>query len=82
MIRNEFQQGNTELANGLLQRLQFPITLGSFKKSLDICKQCATKLLASRMHKGKDELAKEIADNLVEDYADHGFCINIDEAQA
>ena len=47
MIRNEFQQGNTELANGLLQRLQFPITLGSFKKSLDICKQCATKLLAS-----------------------------------
>lgn len=82
MIRNEFQQGNTELATGLLQRLQFPITLGSFKKSLDICKQYATKLLASRMLKEKGKLAEEIANKLVEDYADHGFCINIDEAKS
>ena len=81
MIRNEFNQGNTELAEGLLQRLQFPITLGSFKKSLDICKQYATKLLASRMHKGEKKLAEEIANKLVENYADHGFCINIDEAK-
>lgn len=82
MIRNEFQQGNKELANGLLQRLQFPITLGRFKKSLDICKQYATKLLASRMLKDEDNLVEEIADKLVEDYADHGFCINIDEAKS
>ena len=81
MIRNEFQQGNTELATGLLQRLQFPITLGSFKKSLDICKQYATKLMASRMLKDQEKLAEEIANKLVEDYADHGFCINIDEAK-
>ena len=81
MIRSEFQQGNNELANGLLQRLQFPITLGSLKKSLDISKRYAAKLLTSRMHKGKEELAEEIANKLVENYANHGFCINIDEAK-
>ncbi len=81
MIRSEFQEGNNELANGLLQRLQFPITLGSLKKSLDISKRYAAKLLASRMHQGKEELAEEIANKLVENYANHGFCINIDEAR-
>ena len=81
MIRNEFQQGNTELANGLLQRLQFPITLGSFTKTLDICKQYATKLLTTRMLQGREKLGEEIANKLVENYANHGFCINIDEAQ-
>ena len=82
LIRNEFDEGNKELANGLLQRLQFPITLGSFKKSLDVGKQYAYKLLASRMLKDNEELALEIAKKLVEDYADHGFCINISEAQS
>ena len=81
MIRSEFQQGNTQLANGLLQRLQFPITLGRFKKSLDICRQYSIKLLVSRMHRGKDKLVEDIANKLVEEYADHGFCINIDEAK-
>lgn len=81
MIRSEFQQGNTQLANGLLQRLQFPITLGRFKKSLDICRQYSIKLLTSRMHRGKDVLVEDIANKLVEEYADHGFCINIDEAK-
>ena len=81
MIRTEFQQGNDELANGLLQRLQFPITLGSLKKSLDISKRYAAKLLASRMHEGQEDLAEEIANKLVENYANHGFCINIDEAK-
>ncbi len=82
LIRNEFNEGNKELAQGLLERLQFPITLGSFKKSLEIGKQYAAKLLASRMLKGADAVATEIAHKLVEDYADHGFCININEAEA
>ena len=82
LIRNEFSQGNKELAEGLLQRLQFPITLGSFKKSLEVGKQYATKLLASRMLKDNRDLAENIANRLVEDYADHGFCINIDEADS
>jgi hypothetical protein len=82
LIRNEFNQGNKELADGLLQRLQFPITLGSFKKSLEVGKQYATKLLETRMLKDNHEHAEQVANRLVEDYADHGFCINIDEAKS
>lgn len=82
LIRNEFTQGNRELAQGLLQRLQFPLSLGSFTKSLDVGKQYANKLLASRMLKNDPEKAAEIANRLVEDYADHGFCINVQEADA
>ena len=80
LIRNEFGQGNRELAQGLLQRLQFPLSLGSFTKSLDVGKQYANKLLGSRMLKNEQEKADRIANSLVEDYADHGFCINIHEA--
>ena len=80
LIRNEFAQGNKALAEGLLQRLQFPITLGSFKKSLEVGKQYADKLLTSRMLKDDPAKASEIAVRLTEGYADHGFCINIDEA--
>lgn len=81
LIRNEFNQGNKELAEGLLQRLQFPITLGSFKKSLQVGKQYASRLLASRMLIEDSDLASQIANKLVEDFADHGYCINIDEAE-
>ena len=80
LIRSEFGEGNRDLAEGLLQRLQFPITLGSFKKSLEVGKQYARKLLESRMLQGDTEAATKVASSLVEDYADHGFCINFDEA--
>ena len=79
LIRNEFEEGNSELAQGLLQRLQFPITLGRFAKSIEIGKQYAEKLLSSRMLKDSPETAREISRRLVEDYTDHNFCINIDE---
>ena len=82
LIRNEFDQGNNALAEGLLQRLQFPITLGKFQKSLQLGKQYALKLLSTRMLNEKEDLAIQIANKLVEDYADHGFCINIDEARS
>lgn len=81
LIRNEFAQGHRDLAKGLLQRLQFPITLGRFKQSLEIGKQYANNLLSSRMLKNDEESAHLIAIQLVEDYANHGFCINIDEAK-
>ena len=80
LIRNEFAQGNKALAEGLLQRLQFPITLGSFKKSLEVGKQYAEKLLMSRMLKNCPEKASEVALRLTEGYADHGFCIDLGEA--
>ncbi len=49
LIRDEFANGNSQLADGLMQRLQFPLTLGSFKKSLDVGREYVEKLLSSRM---------------------------------
>lgn len=83
LIRNEFKNGNEKLANGLMERLQFPLTLGSFTKSLDIAVQYLTKLLSTRMLKGDENssLVKTIGRQLTTCYADHGFSINIDEAR-
>ncbi len=84
MIRNEFEHGNEKLANGLLQRLQFPLTLGGIKKSLDVGKQYVVKLLTTRMftEEGMEEHAKAIGHALTEQYSDHAFCIDIDEASS
>lgn len=83
MIRNEFSNGNQELANGLLQRLQFPLTLGGIHKSLKISKDYISDLLSSRMLSGSTnvELCSKIAETLVEGYADHGYCIEFNEAK-
>ena len=83
LIREEFKNGNDKLAKGLLERLQFPLTLGSFKKSLDIGKEYLRRLLSTRMLSGsnKEEEANRIAKTLTEGYADHGFSINVDEAR-
>jgi hypothetical protein len=84
LIRKEFDKGNRDLAQALMQRLQFPLTLGSIRKSLDIAKQYLDRLLASRMLRNISDSAKraaEIAKRLTEDYADHGFCINVEEAR-
>jgi hypothetical protein len=83
LIRTEFAKGHKDLANGLLQRLQFPLTLGEFKRSLEIGKVYLTRLLSSRMLKGDagSEKARKIAESLVEGYADHGYCIEAGEAE-
>lgn len=81
LIRGEFAEGNAELAQGLLQRLQFPITLGGFTRSLELGKQYAEKLLSSRMLRDDPQAAAEISRRLVEDYSAHSFCINIDEVR-
>jgi hypothetical protein len=80
LIREEFKNGHKELAQGLLQRLQFPLTLGGIKKSLEVGSIYITRLLKSRMLKGDGEKAANAAKCLVHDYANHGFCIEVDEA--
>ena len=81
LIRDEFKNGNSNLAEGLMQRLQFPLTLGSFKKSLDVGREYVEKLLSSRMLQGHGDKAKEIGKELTSGYADHSWCITIGEAQ-
>ena len=84
LIRQEFKNGNKQLAEGLLGRLQFPLTLGSFKKSLDIGQEYVEKLLSTRMlKKGSKsaETASKIAKKLTSGYSDHGYCINYQEAK-
>lgn len=81
LIREEYKAGNKELADGLLKRLQFPLTLGSFKKSLELGSQYLVNLLSSRMLKDNIDLAKAIGEQLTQGYADHTFCIDIQEAQ-
>jgi hypothetical protein len=84
MIREEFDSGNEKLATVLMERLQFPITLGGFVKSSEIGQQYVTRLLETRMlsdPKEKNTL-ENVAKQLDTGYANHGFCINIDEAKS
>ena len=80
LIRDEFKNGNARLADGLLQRLQFPLTLGSFKKLLELGYGYVVKLLSSRMFQDDNETPQKIAKRLTSGYADHSWCITIDEA--
>jgi hypothetical protein len=81
LIREEYKNGSEALANGLLQRLQFPLTLGSFKKSLDLGKQYLIRLLSTRMLAANPQNADDVAKQITEGYADHGCCISLNEAQ-
>ena len=80
LIRDEFANGNDKLAEGLIQRLQFPLTLGSFKKLLEVGQEYVERLLSSRMLKDDPQSAKKIGKELTTGYADHSWCITIDEA--
>ena len=83
LIRDEFDGGHEKLAKGLLERLQFPLTLGSFQKSLDIAIEYLKTLLSTRMITGdnREEKAKAIAEKLTKGYPDHSYCIDADEAR-
>lgn len=80
LIRDEFAKGNDKLAEGLMQRLQFPLTLGSFKKLLEVGQEYLEKLLSSRMLKDDPENARKIGKELTTGYADHSSCITVEEA--
>lgn len=83
MIREEYEKGSKDLAEGLLKRLQFPLTLGSFLKAHEIAEQYLVRLLKERMEKTNKlgDIPENIAKRLTKQYADHGFCINITEAR-
>ena len=80
LIREEFANGNDKLAEGLMQRLQFPLTLGSFKKQLEVGQDYVEKLLSSRMLKDEQTDANRIGKDLTTGYADHSWCITVEEA--
>jgi len=83
MIRQEFAKGDEKLANGLIERLQFPLTLGSFIKCIEIGQDYTRKLLSSRMYNEPkcNERIERIAVKLSKGYPDHSCCINVDEAK-
>jgi hypothetical protein len=81
LISQQYADNKDKLADGLLNRLQFSLTLGAFTKSLDIGKEYVKKLLSRRMLQGDVEKAVAIAHKLVEGYADHNACITLEEAQ-
>jgi len=84
MIRQEYESGSEKLAKALMERLQFPLTLGSFRKSLEIGEQYLINLLETRMLTGNKRQVEpqEVAKRLTHGYADHGFCINLEEARS
>ena len=83
LIRQEFKKGSKDLAKGLLERLQFPLTIGGFLKVHQIGEQYLVKLLETRMLSGSSKpKLKNIANRLTSGYADHGYCINVDEAKS
>jgi ClpP class serine protease len=81
LIRKEYKDGNQKLADGLMQRLQFPLTLGSYRKMLEIGEVYVERLLSGRMLKADQDVAKSIGRKLARDYSDHSFVINLQEAQ-
>lgn len=81
LIRDEFDNGSSRLAEGLINRLQFPLTFGSIKKSLDVGREYVERLLLSRMLKENKEAVEKIGKRLTTGYADHSWCITVDEAQ-
>lgn len=84
LIRDEYKKGNTQLADSLVERLQFPLTLGSFLKCIELCQDYVNKLLSSRMlsnDPSKDSIAVEISKKLGTGYPDHSYCITVEEAK-
>jgi len=79
LIREEFEKGHEKLATGLLNRLQFPLTLGSFRKSLGISKEYMCELLSTRMLNGEKEKSKAIAERFTKGFVDHSYCIKLGE---
>lgn len=82
LIRNEYKCGSKDMADKLIERLQFPLTLGSFKKTLEIGEEYLTTLLSTKMFdENEEEKIRNLAKKVTLGYVDHGFCINLDEAK-
>lgn len=84
LIRREYKEGNTQLADSLIERLQFPLTLGSFVKCIELSQDYLTKLLLSRMfikNSNRDTISLDISKKFGTGYPDHSYCITVDEAK-
>jgi hypothetical protein len=55
MIRQEYEKGNEKLADALMGRLQFPLTLGGFTKAHQIGAQYLIKLLKNAVFRRSSE---------------------------
>jgi len=81
LIRNEFRYGNEYFAAGLLERLQFPLALGSIISSPKVSEEYLARALRLQKTERTPEDVSAIAEKLVYGYADHRFCIHHDEAR-
>jgi ClpP class serine protease len=81
LIADLYKQKKGQLADALVQRLQFPLTLGSYRQTLKISRTYLTTLLETRMLKDDPEEGKagRIAKRFAEGYADHSACILCEE---
>jgi len=83
LIRDEYTSGESRVADGLMEKLQFPLTLGSFKASLEVGKEYLRRIFRSRMLKdSSEEQIWKTAERFVEGYSDHGFVIDCTELQS
>jgi len=81
LIRSEFQYGDEHFAEGLLDRLHFPLSLGSIIGAPKMSKEYLVRTLRMQKTERTPEEVNAIAERLVYGYTDHGFCIHYDEAR-
>lgn len=85
MINDEFAKGNDKFAQKLMERMEFPLSIGGFQSSIEISRRYIAKLLESRMIAGAGnsyEVAQTIAGKLTSSYIHPNVCINADEARS
>jgi len=83
LIAEENEKGHKILVEKLSSSLPEALILGQHLKGLEIAKHYVTKLLTTRMLKGKKsagKIANNIGEQLVSGYPDHGCCIDYDES--
>lgn len=81
LLAGESAKGHKEIVEALSEKLPPPLILGEHLKSLETGKIYLRNLLAARMLGGDEKRAEVIAQQLVEGYPDHGFCIDFGEAK-
>jgi len=81
LIRSEYQYGDEYFADGLMERLHFPLSLGSIISAPKMSKEYLIRALRMQKAERTPEEMDAIAEKLVYGYTDHGFCIHYDEAR-
>ena len=81
LLHGEISNGHDLIVRTLAERLPDPLSLGEALKSLETGKDYLKKLLSARMFADDNERAVAVAEQLVLGYPDHGYCIDLKEAQ-